>query len=122
MIGCDVSWKCAVACLFGELSQQPIFPQLWHMRRCTHQPPVFRQSSQPAISAGTFVTWISSRCVQLTSPVWRAGCGLCRRAHALEPVEDELEPELEVARAVAQRAVHVLVHVLVQVWVLVGRK
>src|SRR5947209_15797254 len=76
MIGCDVSWKCAVACLFGELSQQPIFPQLWHMRRCTHQPPVFRHSSQPAISAGTLVTWISSRCVQLTSPVWRAGRGL----------------------------------------------
>src|SRR5580765_4449289 len=67
MIGCAVSWKCAVACLFGDWSQQPIFPQIWHMRRCTHQPPVLRHSSQPAISAGNSVTRISPRCVQLTA-------------------------------------------------------
>src|SRR5437763_16403330 len=107
MIGCDVSWKCAVACLFGELSQQPIFPQLWHMRRCTHQPPVFRHSSQPATSAGTSVTWISSRWVQLTRAVWRAGGALRRSADALEPVEDAGGPELEVARAGARGSVRV---------------
>src|SRR6266536_4419564 len=66
MIGCDVSWKCAVACLFGELSQQPMCPQVEHMRRCTHHPSICRHSSQPAISAGSAVTLISSRCVQLT--------------------------------------------------------
>src|SRR5947209_12409140 len=110
MIGCDVSWKCAVACLFGELSQQPIFPQIWHMRRCTHQPPVFRHSSQPAMSAGTSATRISSRWVQLTRAVWRAGGALRRGAEALEPVEDELEAELEVVRAVAHRSVQMLVH------------
>jgi hypothetical protein len=42
-------------------------PQLVHMRRCTHRPPIFRQSSQPGISAGSSVTVIESRCEQLAT-------------------------------------------------------
>lgn len=47
MIGWLVAWKCAVACLFGELSQQPTCPQVRQIRRWTHQSPVLRHSSQP---------------------------------------------------------------------------
>jgi acetyl-CoA C-acetyltransferase len=32
MIGCPVPWKCFVACLPGELSQQPTCPQVRHRR------------------------------------------------------------------------------------------
>jgi hypothetical protein len=27
-------------------------PQLWHMRRCTHEPPLARHSAQPSIRSG----------------------------------------------------------------------
>jgi hypothetical protein len=36
----------------GDESQQPIRPYVWHIRRCTHQPPVWRHSSQPATGPG----------------------------------------------------------------------
>src|SRR5438876_5527926 len=48
MIGWLVAWKCAVAWRFGESSQQPTWPQVRHRRRCTHQSPVCRHSSQPS--------------------------------------------------------------------------
>ena len=35
------------ACWFGVLSQQPIRPHLAHLRRCSHHPPVAKQSKQP---------------------------------------------------------------------------
>ncbi len=35
MIGWRVAWKCLVAWRFGELSQQPTWPQVRHRRRCT---------------------------------------------------------------------------------------
>jgi hypothetical protein len=35
------------ACWFGELSQQPIRPHSAHLRRCSHHPPVAKQSTQP---------------------------------------------------------------------------
>ena len=38
---------CFEACWFGELSQQPIRPHSAHLRRCSHQPPVAKQSTQP---------------------------------------------------------------------------
>src|SRR5262245_61744696 len=58
MSGCCVSWKCAVACLPGELSQQPTWPQLRQTRRLTHRPWVFRHSSQPLGVRGlTLRTW-----------------------------------------------------------------
>src|SRR5262245_64538772 len=64
MTGCPVAFACAVACRFGELSQQRIRPQLVQRRRCTHQPPISRQSSQPGMSSGTSVNSIVSRWLQ----------------------------------------------------------
>ena len=52
------SAACTRACLFGDESQQPIFPQVMHMRRCTQRLPILRQSSQPAIEAGSSVSRI----------------------------------------------------------------
>ena len=42
-----VAWKCAVACLPGELSQQPMWPHEVHRRRCTQGMPSSRHSTQP---------------------------------------------------------------------------
>src|SRR5450756_3074616 len=57
MIGCPERLKCAVACLFFELSQQPTWPQVMHRRRWTHESPTRRQSSQPAAPAVTSRIW-----------------------------------------------------------------
>ena len=46
--GCS-AWKCAVACLLGDWSQHPTCPHCRHRRRCTHLPPMRRQSSQPVL-------------------------------------------------------------------------
>jgi hypothetical protein len=62
MIGWEVAWKCLVACLFLDESQQPTWPQIRHMRRCTQRSPVWRQSSQPLALGVT--CWIWSVCVQ----------------------------------------------------------
>src|SRR6185312_2346733 len=62
MIGCPIDLKCAVACLPSELSQQPMWPQVWHIRRCTHLIPSSRHSSQPATSSGSSRYWTESRC------------------------------------------------------------
>src|ERR1700738_4844579 len=48
MMGCPVAWKCRVACLLGEPSQQPTWPQLRQIRKCSHTLPIFRHSSQPS--------------------------------------------------------------------------
>src|SRR5262249_31714158 len=63
MIGCLVAWKCLVACLFFDESQQPTWPHERHMRRCTHESPVLRHSSQPRVCGLT--SWIWSWCVQV---------------------------------------------------------
>ena len=60
---CAVLLKCARACLFLEESQQPTYPQVRHMRKCTQRSPVFAQSSQEVLSDET--TRISDSCVQL---------------------------------------------------------
>src|SRR5947209_18499887 len=60
-MGWLVAWKCLVACLFLEESQQPTWPHSRHRRRCTHVSPVFKQSSQPFAPGVTLR--ISSRCV-----------------------------------------------------------
>src|SRR5213078_3992630 len=65
MIGWPLSPPCAVACLFGDESQQPIFPHVMHMRRCTQRLPIFKHSSHPAISAGRAVTSTWSRWLQI---------------------------------------------------------
>jgi phosphatidylinositol alpha-mannosyltransferase len=47
-----------------------------HIRRCTQEPPLARQSSQPAIRAGSSVTTTLSRCVHgelMAPPYSRAG-------------------------------------------------
>src|SRR5579862_3392804 len=44
--GWCVSWKCFVACLPTDESQQPTCPQVWHWRNETHFVPSFRHSSQ----------------------------------------------------------------------------
>ena len=56
-----VAWKCLVACLFFNESQQPTCPQVRQRRRCTHLSPVFRQSSQPRACGVTSRIWL--RCV-----------------------------------------------------------
>ena len=53
----------AEAWRFGELSQHAMWPQDWHMRRCSQVPPIARQSVQPAISAGNS----RSRCCRCAS-------------------------------------------------------
>lgn len=47
-IAWSVVWKCFRACRFGELSQQPTWPQLRQRRRWIHESPVRRHSSQPS--------------------------------------------------------------------------
>lgn len=59
MTGCWVWWKCLVACLFLEESQQPTCPQTRHMRRWTQRSPDLRHSSQPLVWGRTL--WIRSR-------------------------------------------------------------
>jgi hypothetical protein len=54
----------ALAWRLGEESQQPILPQVWHMRRWTHQPPVARHSSQPSTGPAGSVSLIWSSWVQ----------------------------------------------------------
>src|SRR5665213_4138981 len=64
MIGCAVSWKWAVACLPGELSQQPMWPHSVHRRRCTQCIPVSRHSTHPLPLGAT--STMCSRCVQVS--------------------------------------------------------
>src|SRR5260370_6530365 len=61
-MGCPVAWKCLVACLFFDESQQPTCPQLSQSRRCTQVSPIFRHSSQPFVRGRGLR--IDSRCVQ----------------------------------------------------------
>ena len=68
-MGWPIPRACAEACLLGEPSQQPMCPQDWHMRRCTHQAPLARHSSQPAMLSGSAVNWMLSRCEQRAVPV-----------------------------------------------------
>jgi len=84
MIGWPLSFACAVAWRFGDESQQPIFPQVMHMRRWTQGLPIFRHSSQPAIASGSFVTSIWSRWLQMGLADMRLTLLLC-------PCEDEGE-------------------------------
>ena len=64
-----------------DASQQPILPQVMHMRRCTQRLPIFRHSSQPAIDEGSVVTAIRSRWVQIGCSIASASC----RSEALGP-------------------------------------
>ncbi len=48
MIGCSVAPACALACLFGESSQQPTCPHVRQMRRCSQTSPL----SEAVLAAG----------------------------------------------------------------------
>src|SRR5690606_32362235 len=48
MTGWPVAWKCFVACLFFDESQQPTWPQVLHIRRLTQLSPDCRHSSHPS--------------------------------------------------------------------------
>src|SRR6185312_8613527 len=61
MTGCFVAWKCLVACLFLDESQQPTWPQSRHSRRCTQVSPISRHSLQPVPEA--FTGFRLSKCV-----------------------------------------------------------
>jgi hypothetical protein len=55
-----IGWPTSRACparvpVRGRESQQPIFPQVMHIRRCTHELPI-RRHSQPSIDAGSALT------------------------------------------------------------------
>src|SRR5579864_6431210 len=67
MIGWLVAWKCLVACLFFESSQQPTCPQVRQRRRCTQLSPIFKQSSHPLALGVTSRIW--SR--------WLHCCAIC---------------------------------------------
>src|SRR6185437_2955996 len=62
MMGCLERWKCLVACLFLEESQQPTWPQVRQIRRCSHSSPLLRHSSQPLALGVTLA--IVFRCEQ----------------------------------------------------------
>src|SRR5438132_6978506 len=89
MMGWPVVWKCRVACLFFEESQQPTCPQIRHRRRCTHVSPIFKQSSQPLALGVTSL--ILSRCVHfiLTSANWPKNS---RQSSHSKPPETNLLP------------------------------
>ena len=42
-----------------------MWPQCMHIRKCTHCPPILRQSSQPSLDGDTFET--VSRCLQVSA-------------------------------------------------------
>src|ERR1700759_5540778 len=62
MIGCRVAWKCLVACWLGESSQQPTWPHVRQIRKCSHSLPLFRHSSQPRALGVT--SRMPPKCVQ----------------------------------------------------------
>jgi hypothetical protein len=65
MIACRVEWKCLVACLLLEESQQPTCPQDRQSRRWTQESPIFKHSSQPLDLGRTGL--ISLRCEQFAT-------------------------------------------------------
>src|SRR6266568_3100161 len=64
MSGWLVAWKCLVACLFFEESQQPTCPHVRQRRRCTQLSPIF-----------TVLTSIGARCDVLY--LIKMGTSLC---------------------------------------------
>src|SRR5215469_1488046 len=60
MRGWEAWWKCLVACLFFDESQQPTWPHSRQSRKCTQVSPVFTQSSHTCVSV--LVNLICLRC------------------------------------------------------------
>src|SRR5579862_1415378 len=107
MTGWPASPACRRACRFGDSSQQPILPQLMHIRRCTQLLPIFRHSSQPSMGRGSSVTVICSRCMHWGGAIaglCLRGDGPCRAAtSAGVEVADEL---VDAARDVVANRLH----------------
>src|SRR5437868_12136981 len=86
--GCLVRWKCLVACLFLDESQQPTCPHSKHSRRWTQLSPVLMQSSQTSTSVD--LNLICFKWLQLwamASPLGRAGGGfLCSLKRCAVPL------------------------------------
>src|SRR5947209_5659843 len=97
MTGWPLAWKCAVACLFFEESQQPTWPHVRQSRRCTHRSPVARHSSHPSELGVT--GRISLTCGQgfgATAVLLLAAVGALRRngptcSHLLQVLMHELD-------------------------------
>src|SRR5580704_6974692 len=86
MMGCFVSWKCLVACLFFEESQQLTLPHSRHRRRWTQVSPIFMHSSQPLVRGVTGRIWFM--CVQVFILFLRYDCNQFFRSptpHRLKP-------------------------------------
>src|SRR6202047_3881756 len=62
MTGCFVTRKCFVACLFGDWSQHPTWPQVRQTRRCNQESPNLRHSSHPRALGRT--SRITATCLQ----------------------------------------------------------
>src|SRR5215211_9263481 len=67
-MGWPAAAACLLACWFGEESQQPMAPHVWHSRRWTQRSPVLRHSAQPATGSVGSRNSIWSRCVQVAMP------------------------------------------------------
>src|SRR5690242_9683367 len=89
MIGCFVAWKCRVACLFFESSQQPTWPHARQSRRCTQVSPRARHSSQPSVLGRSVFT--ASRCLQRMGPLYTSQ----REAKRLALVGAEVAAEMD---------------------------
>src|SRR5207237_9072464 len=63
MMGWPVAWKCFVACLPLDESQQPTWPHVRQSRRCTQLCPLARHSAQPTEVGVT--GWICLMCGQV---------------------------------------------------------
>src|SRR5438874_8762127 len=96
MIGWPLSPAWVVACRFGDESQQPIFPHVMHMRRCTQPLPIFRHSSHPSMVSGSSVTSIWSRWLQIgladMPPPFSACKDDCEVAQPVGPPRTNAQP------------------------------
>ena len=66
--GCPLVRECLLACWLGELSQQSVAPQFWHVRRWTHRPPIFTHSAHSR-RAGCLIVVTAERWAQVPSDI-----------------------------------------------------
>src|SRR5262245_57026642 len=87
MTGCPVSWKCRVACLPTDESQQPTWPQIRHSRSSTQRVPSRRHSSHAAgvLGGGKSAPVNPPRCSHSSLMVFSF--------HRVHPVGERLQPK-----------------------------
>jgi hypothetical protein len=59
-----------LACRLGDESQHSVTPQVWHVRRCTHDAPIFTHSSHSRFRA-CFTVFTASRWEQAAGTFWQ---------------------------------------------------